>query len=189
MIYLLDSQCAEVYTAVVMVSMVAFGLDFNYLLLSKHWICVWLYYCSIVIFLTFPIVVQQDYKQVTSMWPEQCHWAVGVYPFKCVRLAAACPTLGRSRSDKPQLFSPYLPQSLVLSAASQSSRAVSYLQGCRTLLKSTFMLCTVHFHPLFSHLMTRMICFILVECVDILSECMVVHRDGWLWNFHYKMDI
>ena len=28
--------------------------------------------------------------------------------------------------------------------------------------------------------MTRMTRFILVECVDVLSECIVVHRDGWL---------
>lgn len=47
--------------------------------------------------------------------------------------------------------------------------------------KSTSVLCTVRFYPLFSHLLTRVIRFILVECVDILSECVVVHRDGLKW--------
>lgn len=46
--------------------------------------------------------------------------------------------------------------------------------------KSTSVLRTVRFYPLFSHLLTRVIRFILVECVDILSECVVVRRDGWL---------
>lgn len=133
MVYLQDTQCAEVYTAVVMFHIVPSDLDFNCLLLSKRWICVWLLY-STVMSLPFPIVVQQDCKQVTSVWPEQCHWTAVVFPFKWVRLSSACPILGRSRSAKPWLLSPYLPQPL----ASQSSWTVSHLQGCRTPFKKHF---------------------------------------------------
>lgn len=83
-------------------------------------------------------------------------------------------------ADLPS-FSCYLPQpfvSCLLPLSPAGQWVICKVSG--RLSKSTFMLCTIHFYPLFSHPMTRMILFILVECVDILSECMVVRRDGWL---------
>lgn len=127
--------------------------------------------CQSMEFVSDFIIIQQwfpyHYKQVISVWPEQCQWAVGVFPFKWIRLCWACPTLERSRSAKLQLLPP-----------SAFCLLICKVSGC--LSKSAFMLCTVQSYPLFAHLMTRMILFILVECVDILSECMIVRRDGWL---------
>lgn len=77
-----DSQCAEVYTAIVTVRIVSSDLDFSCLRLSRIKLCVWLCYPSKVISSPFSIAVQQDYKQETSAWPEQCQWALGVFPLK-----------------------------------------------------------------------------------------------------------
>lgn len=103
-----DSQCAETYTAIVTVRIVSSALDFSCLGLSHTKLCVWLCYPSKVISSPFSIAVRQDYKQESSVWPEQCQWALGVFPLKRVRPLQPA-FLGRSRPAKLTLFPPYHP--------------------------------------------------------------------------------
>lgn len=142
LMYLQESQCAEIYTIIVMVSIGSSDFDSSSLQLPKHQICMSDY---IIIQLWFPYHFQQDYKQVTSVWPEQCHWAVGIFPLKWVRLPSACP-LGEEQFAKLALLPTCRSQPLVfyLLPLGPAGKWV-ICKAAGPLFKSTFIPCTASF--------------------------------------------